>query len=271
MASWKHAVAVAAGNLLGVHVVRKGHSARLVEEDVLTRFLHDFEIDCVFDVGANAGQYATLVRRLGFGGSIVSFEPIPALAVELRAAAANDPRWFVEALALEESEGEVELNVMALSQFSSVKLPSHSETSLFQNLNTVVERIPVRTARLDKLFDVYQAKIGFRRPFLKMDTQGSDLAVARGAGDRLGRFAGLQSELSIKRIYEHQSGYREAIDFFEAAGFALSSFIPNPTVRHFPDLIEMDVVMYNPVFRPRPEAPLPSPAAAERKAVANSR
>lgn len=240
--------AVAVGDALGLHIVRKGRAARLLEQDLLTQFLREFAVDCVFDVGANVGQYASLLRRIGFRGFIISFEPIPNLAKQLRLAAAKDRRWFVEALALDESEGDVVFNVMAAQTLSSLKRPSHSETSLFEGENVVVEAIPIRTSRLEKLFDTHQKKLGFQRPFLKMDTQGSDLAVARGAGDRLQRFVGLQSELSIKRIYEHQSDYRESIDFFESAGFVLSGFFPN-TYGYFPDLIETDCIMYNPAFR----------------------
>ena len=261
MATWKHIAAVAVGDALGLHIVRKGRSARLLGEDLLTQFLREFAVDCVFDVGANVGQYASLLRRIGFRGFIISFEPIPDLAKQLRLAAAKDRRWFVEPLALDESEGDAVFNVMAVSQLSSLRLPSHSETSLFEDENVVVEALPIRTSRLEKLFDTYQAKLAFRRPFLKMDTQGNDLAVARGAGDRLSRFVGLQSELSIKRIYERQSDYREAIDFFESSGFVLSGFFPN-NPGHFPDLIETDCILYNPAFLDRPNGTLRSRTAA---------
>jgi hypothetical protein len=56
--------------------VRPRKMALLFEEEHLRRFLRHFEVDCVFDVGANSGQYATMVReRAGYLGPIVSFEP----------------------------------------------------------------------------------------------------------------------------------------------------------------------------------------------------
>jgi hypothetical protein len=35
----------------------------LFEQEHLRRFLSHFNVNCVFDVGANAGQYATMLRQ----------------------------------------------------------------------------------------------------------------------------------------------------------------------------------------------------------------
>lgn len=250
MTTWRHAAAKALGDAFDLHIVRKGRAAMLLEAEMLGRFLSEFEIDCVFDVGANAGQYAKRLRAAGYRGAIVSVEPIPALAAALRTAAARDGRWFVEARALDETESDVTFNVMASSQFSSLKRPNHEETTLFEGMNVVVETLTMRTERLEDLFDRYQQQLGFSRPFLKMDTQGNDLSVARGAGNRLFRFVGLQSELAVKRLYERQCDYREALDFYQANGFVLSSLVPN-NAGHFPDLIEIDCIMYNPALTNR--------------------
>src|SRR5581483_618078 len=54
----------------------------------LRSLLARHRIDLVFDVGANRGQFAQALRRLGYRGEIVSFEPLAAHGEALRAAAA---------------------------------------------------------------------------------------------------------------------------------------------------------------------------------------
>jgi FkbM family methyltransferase len=226
-----------------MHLVPQNELGQEIERWQLKRFWDHFKIDCIFDVGANLGQYASMARSLGFAGPIISFEPNTKIANQLRQAAAGDDRWHVEEIALDETEQDTSFNVMTGHQFSSLHQPHDSEGRFTAHMD-VVETLAVRTMRLDTMFDRYREKLGFARPFLKMDTQGHDVSVAKGAGGRLHSFYGLQSELAFKKIYAEQMGYREAIDYYSEQGFVLSSLVPN-NHGHFPDLIEMDCIMYN--------------------------
>jgi hypothetical protein len=41
----------------------------------LKQVLDKGEVNCVLDVGANRGQFASILRKIGYGGQIISFEP----------------------------------------------------------------------------------------------------------------------------------------------------------------------------------------------------
>lgn len=248
------------GRALNARIVRKGKVGLLFEEDHLQMFFAHFGVDCVFDVGANAGQYGLMLRRIGYNGSIISFEPVPELAEELRRLAAKDGNWHIEETALDSAVRRIDFHVMADTQFSSVHAPLNVEFFVtpptrqidragdaIKDMNKVLRQINISTATLDLFFRKYRDKLGFRHPYLKMDTQGNDLAVAQGAGDIITEFVGLQSELAIQKIYDSPTDYKSAIEYFSSKGFVLSAFVPN-NPGHFPYLVEIDCIMFNSKF-----------------------
>lgn len=213
------------------------------EQAQLKQLLAYLDVDCVFDVGANDGQYARMIRRkAGYTGLIVSFEPIPEAAAKLREMAKDDARWVVVEGALGEFDGEQVFNVMADSQFSSLSAPRADETGLFAGMNAVRRQVPVKTERLGTALDRLRREHGFERPFLKLDTQGYDVRIVRGAGAAVREFLGLQSELAVVKLYAESVDFREALSFYEQCGFTLSAFVPNNS-GHFPRLVETDCIM----------------------------
>jgi len=70
---------------LNVRLVRPYRLAPLFEEFHLKRVFSRFDVDCVFDIGANAGQYAEMLRRRAdYRGEILSYEPNPDVDKTLR-------------------------------------------------------------------------------------------------------------------------------------------------------------------------------------------
>jgi FkbM family methyltransferase len=247
MTSLKRRVLNGVTQPFGVNVVRRGSAWKWFEAEHLDRFLRAFAIDCVFDVGANVGQYGTMLRDIGFAGLIISFEPNPAAFAALREASSKDKLWIAENIALDETRKTATFNVMANSEFSSLHEPDHSATAQFHALNTVSQRISVETEMLDNLFGSLKERYGFSRPFLKMDTQGHDLKIIRGAEGVLRNFIGLQSELSFTQIYADQPSAFEALGHYASKNFQLTALIQN-NHGYFPNLNEMDCIMYNRAF-----------------------
>jgi FkbM family methyltransferase len=248
VASWKRRFANFLPNRFGLELVRSGSAWQLIESEYLRRFLSAFQIDCVFDVGANVGQYVEQLRHAGFRGLIISFEPNPDAVSKLREAARREPRWLVKEVALDSESRIVNFNVMKRSTFSSLGDPDNSRTSAFAELNSIERQISITTQTLSDIFPALQAEFGFSRPFLKMDTQGHDLAVAQGARACISQFVGLQSELSFTTLYKNSPDAMAALEYYRSLGFRLSSLIPN-NGGHFPELYEADCIMYNPVFK----------------------
>ncbi|MDX3908851.1 MAG: FkbM family methyltransferase [Sphingobium sp.] len=206
----------------------------------LRRFVAAFDIDCIIDVGANAGQHAQMLRRdVGFKGTILSFEPNPEVFPALERNASRDPHWHAFNIALSNADGTAQFNVMAADQFSSLEIPAEAMDPIFHERNRVDRTVDVECRRLDGLYPQLQAKHGFSCTLLKMDTQGHDRLVCEGAGAALEGMVGVQTELAIRPLYQGGTGYRAMIDLLDSHGFVPSAFFAN-NKGHFPRLIEMD-------------------------------
>lgn len=209
-------------------------------ETQLVAVLERFEISCVLDVGANVGQYALMLRDAGFGGRIVSFEPLADAHATLAKRAAADATWQVAPrMAIGDRDGEIQLQVSAESDMSSI-LP---QSDLFRRVSpssVVLRRETVPMARLESAALPYVAPED--RIFLKIDTQGFEPKVMAGAGDLLARLCGVQLEMSLVPCYEGEVGYREMIDRLATAGFEPYLFIPGYFERKLGRQLQLDGV-----------------------------
>ena len=224
---------------------------QLPEIAVLKKFVETYAVDCIFDIGANEGQYARLLRKnVGFQDTIVSVEPNPETFRILRSRSDVDPKWRVENIGLAAHDGEQSLSIMAGHQFTTLSEPIATEAAQASNvncLNTVTMRIPVPVKTLKTFYSEVKNATRFKRPFLKMDTQGYDAVIADSAGDILKEFIGVQTEVSFVRLYSDSITFRESVDFYARRGFTLCALVPN-NAGHFPYLIEQDAVFINDDF-----------------------
>jgi FkbM family methyltransferase len=187
-------------------------------------YLQQHGINLVFDVGASHGQYAADIRSQGYGGRIVSFEPLPDAHAILTVNASHDPDWIVhERVALGSAPGSVQVNVAGNSVSSSV-LPMLNMHADAAPDSVYVGAIEAPLVTLDSVLGLY-VKPG-DRVFLKIDTQGFEHEVLEGAEKLMPHVAGVQIELSNVPLYGGQKLNRHFIDYFYDRGFSLWNMIP---------------------------------------------
>lgn len=211
----------------------------------LRELLARLDIDCVFDVGANVGQYHDFLReRVLYEGKIVSFEPVARHVELLRERARDDADWHIEGYALGARDEQMAINVMVSDQFSSFLEPDHGRVREFADLNVPCARETVTVRTLDVVLPALQERLGFDRPYLKLDTQGFDIEVLRGAGDSLPTVQALQTEASVLGIYKGMPGYMDTLRHLDGLGFDITGMyaVSRDTALR---LVEFDCVMIN--------------------------
>ena len=211
---------------------------RSVLRDVLTKL----SINCVLDVGANKGQYGETLRGIGYKGWILSFEPIRANFDILERAAKRNGPWRVFPYALGSTNGQLAINVTELSVFSSFLTPREDSQLRFPR-NRVERTEEVAVWRLEDVLRTCISGIPAPRIYLKMDTQGFDLEVLKGAERVMSEILALQTEVSFRTIYEGMPTFAESMKECLARGFEVVDFLPVTADAEKLRAVEMDCVM----------------------------
>ena len=219
---------LALGRLIRPALRRRGYDVVRFElgRDPASRrvaLIRERGVNLVLDVGANDGPFARQLREAGYRGRIVSFEPQTAAYAALRSAAAADALWECRNVAVGVDEGEVVLNIAANSSSSSLfeMSPLHVASA---PESAYVGREQVNVQRLDSL----AGELGLAEAtvYLKVDVQGGELDVLRGAVAALDRVVLVEAELSLVPLYEGAPRFDEIIDYLAERDFGVLSLEP---------------------------------------------
>jgi FkbM family methyltransferase len=224
--------------LLGYEIINSESSPNFKSH--LKNIIGQAQFDLVLDVGANKGQFAELTRKAGYSGPIFSFEPVASTFELLKRRAESDPKWQVFKLALGDVKEQRKINVFESSDFSSLLKPSDFGKIAFNQLQAMREEL-IDINTLD-CFLSENDLTHFKRILLKMDTQGFDLAVFRGAKESLTDIVAMISEISFAPIYDGMPNYHVALTEYEQCGFVTTGLFP-VTRKSNQAIIEMDCVM----------------------------
>lgn len=200
-------------------------------------------IDAVLDIGANTGQFGTLLRQSRFTGRIHSVEPLQSAYGELAAAAAADPHWDVQRAAVSAEPGTLTMNVSGNSVSSSVlpMLDRHAAAAPSAQYVTQ-EEVPATT--VDEI--VAATGLAPERTMLKIDVQGYERQVLDGAGKTLPAFRGVRTEMSLVPLYEGQALMPEIVDLLGRHGFELWFVEPGFTEPGTRRLLQLDGIFFRP-------------------------
>jgi FkbM family methyltransferase len=195
------------GLRLGVAAATEHHSVA---------FEHEFAT--VIDVGANRGQFGLFAARRFPGAELHCFEPLPEARETLASALGEHPRLRVHGVALGATNRTDTFNVAASDDSSSLLTATATQTASFPKTE-VAERRSVEVARLD---DIVPPQAVSRPCLLKVDVQGYELEVLRGAQAMLDVVDELLIECSFVELYEGQPLAAEIVALCADRGFPLA-------------------------------------------------
>jgi FkbM family methyltransferase len=167
-----------------------------------------FQIDLILDVGANAGQTYDSFRWAGFKGPICSFEPNPEMFAKLERK--NGVSWQRFQYALSSQSGQLKFYIANDTNVCGLLPPLEGEFR-------VVKEITVPAWRLDELW----GREGFSgsNVFLKVDAEGHDLEVIKGAAGILDRIPLIMAEVSALPRFEGEPPFHDFVNHMAQMGY----------------------------------------------------
>lgn len=209
----------------------------------IIKIIEHFNINSIYDIGANTGQYASELFQLGFKGRIISFEPLTLPYSTLVLNSKRNSRWFVhDKCAIGNAKSYILMNVSKNSVSSSILpiLDAHVESA---QDSVYVDSESVEVETFDSIFPFYFQEND--KSLLKIDTQGFESHVLDGSINSLNKITLIQCELSLVPLYENQKLYKEMIEKIESLGFTLWSIRSGFTNRRNGRTLQVDAIFVN--------------------------
>ena len=174
----------------------------------------------IVDVGASFIEteepYSPLLRTLEC--DIVGFEPVEKELAKLQQNASSNQTYLPYVVG-DGSDGMFHQCNETVT--SSLFEPDQETMDLFQMLGEftkVVERTPVSTKRLDDIPEVLGTD------YLKLDVQGAELMVLKGAEKLLQGISVIHTEVEFVPLYRNQPLFAEIDSFLRTQGFLFHRF-----------------------------------------------
>jgi FkbM family methyltransferase len=173
------------------------------------------EVNTILDVGANRGQFALSAIHFYPAAGIHSFEPIPAVYNTLQQNTRKQPLIRTYNFALGSSTGTLEFYCNNYSLASSALHVSSLQQQLMPQ-TAAANQIKVPVKCMDDLLPGMQIKSPV---LLKLDVQGFEKEVLKGAIRSLGQIDYLLFEASFVPMYEGEPLFDEMHNYVKELGF----------------------------------------------------
>jgi FkbM family methyltransferase len=197
---------------MGFHVVRNRHNPTHT-----LMGLRNYDFGMVFDVGANRGQFARTIRRTFPHAIFYCFEPTPAAFEQLSIWASTQERVVPVQLALGARPGILEMNVHKMHDTSSSLLSTTAHCETLWPITAAQSIITVQIERLDDYVNMLSLPL-VGEILLKLDVQGYEAEVLRGAPQLLAQVRACIVEISLDQLYEGQCRFADIFELMTSAG-----------------------------------------------------
>lgn len=188
-----------------------------IESLELLELLQSEGVETIYDVGANVGTWTLLAKAMFPEAVVHAFEPLPLHASQFTRNAKAFANVHLHEVGLGSENKTVPLRVANYSDASSVL--SFSATEDNGGLSEV-QQVPITLRRLDE----FRVEYSLTGPdLLKLDVQGYELEVLKGATQCLAAAKAVITEVSFVPYYQRQCLFHDVVAFLAEFGLHLTA------------------------------------------------
>lgn len=190
----------------------------------------------VVDIGANRGQFALAARAIS-GAKVVSFEPLPDVAVLFENVFSGDSMAKLHVAAIGEKSERKMIHLSARDDSSSLLEIGEAQSEYFPGTHEV-GTLEVAVGTLDQFMGEDEI---VRPAMLKLDVQGFELQALAGCESLIGNFDYIYCECSFVKLYKNQKLAWNVVDYLRSRGFVIAG-IYNSSYDHDGNCIQADML-----------------------------
>lgn len=180
------------------------------------QLLIDYKFDSLIDVGANVGQFSLFADNNNIK-QIIVFEPISECQKKIKKIFQNNKNVKIFKYALG-SKNETKLmhltNKLDSSSFYKPTNYLNKKLNIYSNHSR-----KIKILRADKILN---KTYNLKNLLLKIDTQGFELEILKGFGNKISIVSAIYCECSYIKMYEGQPIYKDIIKYLKKKNFYLA-------------------------------------------------
>lgn len=222
------------------YLYKRGYYLRTVDKNIdELKWILNHHISTIIDVGSHKGESYALFRKILPAANYIGFEPIDDCYAQLKKNTSGDKNAQVFQFAVSDTDGTSTFYLTDQSHCSSLLKPEQSTEEYAGN--HIEQQVELR--KLDTLLEKQTLE---KNILVKIDVQGAEEKVLRGARKVLTQATVVIIEISFAPLYKDQPDFHSIYSFMTELGYKYTGAFDQFTQQTTGRVMQQDAIFVRP-------------------------